>query len=140
MKKIYDSTLIRKVVENYDKESIEKLKEKLYIDYSFNKHLKNIGDICKCPICHNTFIKKTRAQVFCGNKNDRSCKDAFWNFIKYGNINHCKTVFKDYFKSKSYNDYLKEIGREDLISKECTIDKDYIENTNNKIKYDEFFI
>lgn len=53
--------------------------------YARNK-MKRIGQTCICPACGKKFVKKTRAQAFCGSRYDTTCKDAYWNFIRFSTI------------------------------------------------------
>ena len=40
-----------------------------------------VGDVCVCPSCGNTFIKKTYQQTFCKSKPKTICKDKYWNTV-----------------------------------------------------------
>lgn len=55
-----------------------------------DKYLKNkmkkIHSTCTCPVCKKKFEKRTKGQVFCGSRYDTTCKDAYWNFIRFGTI------------------------------------------------------
>lgn len=40
-----------------------------------------IGQEADCPCCRKKFIKKTKAQAFCGSKTNTKCKDKYWNTV-----------------------------------------------------------
>lgn len=67
------------------KDKIENVKRKISKKYEKNKSME-IRSTCFCPICGNKFKKKTRAQVFCGSRTDTTCKDTYWNFMRYGTL------------------------------------------------------
>lgn len=62
--------------------------------YLKNK-MKKIGQSCTCPVCKSKFFKKTKAQAFCGSRYDTTCKDAYWNFIRFGTV---PDILFGYFK------------------------------------------
>lgn len=55
-----------------------------------DKYLKNkmkkIHSTCTCPVCKKRFEKITKAQAFCGSRYGTTCKDTYWNFIRFGTI------------------------------------------------------
>lgn len=62
--------------------------------YLKNK-MKKIGQSCTCPVCKSKFTKKTKAQAFCGSRYDTTCKDAYWNFMRFGTV---PDILFGYFK------------------------------------------
>lgn len=40
-----------------------------------------VGQEADCPSCRKKFIKKTKAQAFCGSKTNTKCKDKYWNTV-----------------------------------------------------------
>lgn len=55
-------------------------------DYENNK-VAPIGTECICPTCRRKFIKTTSKQAFCSvkRKNKSSCKDRYWNRVRFWN-------------------------------------------------------
>jgi len=56
--------------------------------YKMNK-IKLVGSQISCPMCKNTFNKKTYHKSFCSNQKTThhfSCKDRFWDGIKFFSI------------------------------------------------------
>lgn len=62
--------------------------------YLKNK-MKKISQSCTCPVCKSKFVKKTKAQAFCGSRYDTTCKDAYWNFMRFGTV---PDILFGYFK------------------------------------------
>lgn len=67
------------------KEQLKEIKTKLQKKYSHNKS-SVIHETCICPICGKKFVKKTKAQAFCGSRTNVICKDTYWNFMRYDTL------------------------------------------------------
>lgn len=72
--------------------------------YKNNKSA-NVGEMIICPICKETFKKKTYQQAFCC----RSCKDKFWN-DKGDRHEDCNYYSKYNQKHPERYDYLLGLG------------------------------
>lgn len=87
---------------------------------------KRIGEVCECPVCGNTFVKKHIKHVYCGGREDQTCKNAYNNFIRYNTVYDFgqfvelkKKNNKPFNKksAKSYNKYKSfSFGEESLLS------------------------
>lgn len=47
---------------------------------------KRIGEVCECPVCGSMFTKKHIKHVYCGGRDDQTCKNAYNNFIRYNTV------------------------------------------------------
>lgn len=61
------------------------LKEQMKSIRSLNLS-KRIGEVCECPVCGNEFVKRHIKHVYCGGRDDQTCKNAYNNFIRYNTI------------------------------------------------------
>lgn len=61
------------------------LKEQMKSIHDLNLS-KRIGEVCECPVCGNTFVKKHIKHVYCGGREDQTCKNAYNNFIRYNTV------------------------------------------------------
>lgn len=61
------------------------LKEEMKSIHDLNLS-KRIGEVCECPVCGNSFVKKHIKHVYCGGRDDQTCKNAYNNFIRYNTV------------------------------------------------------
>ncbi len=47
---------------------------------------KRIGEVCECPVCGNSFVKKHIKHVYCGGRDNQICKNAYNNFMRYNTV------------------------------------------------------
>ncbi len=47
---------------------------------------KRIGEVCECPVCGNSFVKKHIKHVYCGGRDNQTCKNAYNNFMRYNTV------------------------------------------------------
>ncbi len=47
---------------------------------------KRIGEVCECPVCGKSFVKKHIKHVYCGGRDEQTCKNAYNNFIRYNTV------------------------------------------------------
>ena len=91
----------------------EILKEEMKSIHDLNLSSR-IGDVCECPVCGKTFVKKHIKHVYCGGREVQTCKNAYNNFIRYNtvynfgkflNLKEKNNNSVNTKKSKPYNKY-----------------------------------